>query len=73
MLCISARFTPELCQRFGGSNEAVDFFMEMARIMIVDEMYKTTLETAQAFFLIGMADWGKGDRGRSAVSMICKG
>jgi hypothetical protein len=32
-------------------------------------MFKMDLETAQAFFLLGMAEWGKGERGRSAIHM----
>lgn len=37
--------------------------------MIADEMWETCLENAQAFFLLGMADWGKGDRARSSINM----
>jgi hypothetical protein len=70
MLSISARFTPELCRRFAGSSMATEFFLEIANVMIADEMYKTDLETAQAFFLLGMAEWGKGDRGRCSVSIL---
>ena len=69
MLGISARFTPELCDRFKGSKNASEFFLDIAHIMIADEMWKTNLENAQAFFLLGMADWGRGDRERSAINM----
>jgi hypothetical protein len=69
MLTISARFTPELCSRFGGGKKAADFFMETANVLVADEMFKTELETAQAFFLLGMAEWGKGERNRSAIHM----
>jgi len=68
MLSISARFTPELCQRFGDSHKAAQFFMEVAHTMVANEMYQESLENAQAFFLLGMAAWGKGDRFRSSVS-----
>lgn len=69
MLAISARFTPSMCKRFGRSNQASEFFAEIAHIMIADEMWETSLENAQAFFLLGMADWGKGDRARSSINM----
>lgn len=69
MLGISARFTPQLCERFNGSKNASEFFLDVAHILIADEMWKTTLENAQAFFLLGMADWGRGDRDRSAINM----
>lgn len=69
MLGISGRFAPELCQRFGTSQGASEFFMDIARIMIADEMWKPCLENTQAFFLLGMADWGRGDRERSAINM----
>ena len=69
MLTISARFTPELCTRFGGGPPASDFFMEMANVLVAEEMFKLDLETAQAFFLLGMAEWGKGERSRSAIHM----
>ncbi|KIW19657.1 hypothetical protein PV08_00231 [Exophiala spinifera] len=69
MLAISARFTPALCKRFGGSSQASEFFAEIAHTMIADEMWETCLENAQAFFLLGMADWGKGDRARSSINM----
>jgi hypothetical protein len=69
MLTISARFTPSLCKRFGSDDQASEFFAEIAHILIADEMWKTSLENAQAFFLLGMADWGKGDRDRSAINM----
>lgn len=69
MLSISARFTPELRMRFGDSNKASEFFVEVAHVMIPSEMYNITLENTQAFFLLGMADWGKGDRHSSTVSV----
>jgi hypothetical protein len=69
MLAISARFTPELCARFSGGRQASDFFMEIANVLISDEMFKVDLETAQAFFLLGIAEWGKGERSRSAIHM----
>ncbi|KAJ9134089.1 Fungal-specific transcription factor domain-containing protein [Pleurostoma richardsiae] len=69
ILGISARFTPELCERFHGSKNAAEFFMDVAHVMIADEMWNTNLENTQAFFLLGMADWGRGERERSAINM----
>jgi hypothetical protein len=37
---------------------------------VVDEMYEPTLERTQAFFLLGIAEWGKGARMRSSVSIL---
>ncbi|KAH9897590.1 hypothetical protein F4778DRAFT_744178 [Xylariomycetidae sp. FL2044] len=69
ILSISARFTPDLCHRFGGSKAACEFFMELAQAMVADEMWNISLTNAQAFFLLGMVDWGRGARERSAVCM----
>ncbi|KAH8890559.1 hypothetical protein GQ53DRAFT_590443, partial [Thozetella sp. PMI_491] len=69
MLTISARFTPDLCARFGDGKTASEFFMDIAHVMIAEEMWNICLENAQAFFLLGMADWGRGDRERSAINM----
>jgi len=55
ILGISARFTPELCERFQGCKNASEFFLDVAHILIAEEMWNTSLENAQAFFLLGMA------------------
>jgi hypothetical protein len=69
ILSISARFTTDLSQRFGSSMRASEFFLNLAHVMIAEEMWRTTLENTQAFFLLGMAEWGRGDRNRSAIDM----
>ncbi len=70
MLSISARFTPELCGRFRGDGKAAaEFFMDVAHVITADRMWHTTLENTQAFFLLGVADWGRGARDRSAIHM----
>ncbi|CAK7223802.1 hypothetical protein SCUCBS95973_005304 [Sporothrix curviconia] len=70
MLSISARFTPELCARFRNDGKAAaEFFMDVAHVVTADQMWHTTLENTQAFFLLGMADWGRGARDRSAIHM----
>jgi hypothetical protein len=67
MLSISARFTPSLIRRYGADGKAGEHFMRCAANMAQDEMYEPTLERTQAFFLLGIAEWGKGDRNRSSV------
>ncbi|KAL1901437.1 hypothetical protein Sste5346_001842 [Sporothrix stenoceras] len=70
ILSISARFTPELCARFRNDGKAAaEFFMDVAHVVTADQMWHTTLENTQAFFLLGMADWGRGARDRSAIHM----
>ncbi len=67
MLSISARFTPSLIRRYGADGKAGEHFMRCAANMVQDEMYEPTLERTQAFFLLGITEWGKGDRNRSSV------
>lgn len=67
MLSVSARFTPSLIRRYGANGRAGEHFMKCAAYMVQDEMYEPTLERTQAFFLLGIAEWGKGDRNRSSV------
>ncbi|KAH7025681.1 uncharacterized protein B0I36DRAFT_413931, partial [Microdochium trichocladiopsis] len=69
MLAISARFTPALCRRFRDGKTASEFFTDIAQVLVAEEMWKTTLENTQAFFLLGLADWGQGARDRSAICM----
>jgi len=67
MLSVSARFTPCLIDRYGGHDKAGEHFLGCAAKMVEEEMFEPTLERAQAFFLLGIAEWGKGNRNRSAV------
>ena len=69
ILSISARFTPSLVKLYGGGQNATDFFLENAAIMVLDHMYKPSLENIQAFFLISLAEWGKGDKDRSSTHL----
>ena len=71
ILSVGARFTPELCRRFGGPGEASKFFLETANAYVAEEMYKTKLDTAQAFYLLATAEWAKGERDRSSVCIDC--
>ncbi|KAH8653222.1 hypothetical protein BGZ60DRAFT_460984 [Tricladium varicosporioides] len=69
MLSISARFTPCLAQRYGINGGAANHFITCATYLVPEEMYEPTVERAQAFFLLGMAEWGRGERNRSAIYM----
>lgn len=69
MLSISARFTPSLIRRYGADGKAGEHFMKCAGQFVADEMYEPTLERTQAFFLLGVAEWGRGARNRSSVSL----
>jgi hypothetical protein len=72
LMCIlgmSARFTPSLIQRFGGPEKAADVFVQRAEHMALTAIYTPTLETAQGFMLLGVAEWAKGDCNKSLVSL----
>ncbi|KAL1889174.1 hypothetical protein Cpir12675_005897 [Ceratocystis pirilliformis] len=69
ILCISARFTPKLVQRYGGARKATDYFVEASRRMVPTEMYLPSLERIQAFFLLAISQWGNGDKDRSSMDM----
>jgi hypothetical protein len=69
ILSISARFTNSLIRRYGADGKAGEHFMRCAGKLVLDEMYEPTLERAQAFFLLGMAEWGRGERHRSSVRL----
>ncbi|KAH8169887.1 fungal specific transcription factor domain-containing protein [Sarocladium implicatum] len=69
ILSISARFTPSLTKRYGGARQATDHFMEVSRQMVPSEMYNSSLERLQAFFLLSISHWGDGDRERSSIDM----
>lgn len=69
ILSISARFTPSLVRRYGNGQNATNSFLQKAARMAVDHMYKPSLEAIQSFFLISLAEWGKGDKDRSSTHM----
>ncbi|KAL7421103.1 hypothetical protein Q5752_003987 [Cryptotrichosporon argae] len=58
---IAAPFTPPLVERYGGKKRATDAFLGMANEMVGIEMLRPSLERAQAFLLIGVAEWGQGN------------
>ncbi|KAI8167883.1 putative transcriptional regulatory protein [Colletotrichum sp. SAR 10_70] len=70
ILSVSARFSPTLTERYGGEMKAVDFFMERASSLALNELYQEpTLERCQAFYLLSLAQQGSGWRNRSYVNI----
>lgn len=67
ILSVSCRFTPCLLRRYGSSQAASEYFMEQASALVPDSMYDPSLENAQAFLLLALAQWGHGDKVRSSV------
>ncbi|GJC97436.1 hypothetical protein ColKHC_06262 [Colletotrichum higginsianum] len=68
ILSVSARFSPALAQRYQGEMKAVDYFMERASNLALNELYQEpTLERCQAFYLLSLAQQGSGWRNRSYV------
>ena len=69
ILCLSARFTPCLVQRYGDAAKTTDRFITAALERVPREMYNINLENVQALFLLSVAEWGNGDRDRSSIHM----
>ncbi|KAI8298812.1 putative transcriptional regulatory protein [Colletotrichum sp. SAR11_59] len=70
ILSVSARFSPTLTERYGGEMKAVDFFMERASSLALNELYQEpTLERCQAFYLLSLAQQGSGWRNRSYINI----
>lgn len=69
ILSISARFTPSLVARYGSGQNATNCFLRSAASMVPAHMYKPSLESMQAFFLMSLAEWGKGEKDRSSTHM----
>jgi hypothetical protein len=68
ILSVSARFTPSLVKRYGGGLEATKVFIDRAMICGLQCLHQPTVENTQAFFLLGLGEWGSGDKSRSSVS-----
>lgn len=69
VLSVSARFTPSLIERYGDGLKAAEIFLDRAAALVVEEMYTPTLERTQAFFLLAIAEWGKGEKASSNIHM----
>ncbi|KAK1968699.1 hypothetical protein LY78DRAFT_631317, partial [Colletotrichum sublineola] len=70
ILSVSARFSPALAERYQGKMKAVDYFMERASIMALNELYQEpTLERCQAFYLLSLAQQGGGWKNRSYINI----
>lgn len=68
ILALAGRFTPSLVRRYGGRQPASQEFARRALSLISDEMVDASLERIQAFFLLGVCEFGAGNGGRSWVS-----
>ncbi|CZR58238.1 related to general repressor of transcription [Phialocephala subalpina] len=69
ILSVSARFTPSLIARYGDGLKAAEVFMDHAASLVMEEMYTPTLDRTQGFFLLAIAEWGKGDKTSSNIHM----
>jgi hypothetical protein len=74
ILAISAPFVPSLVKRYGGPRVASAVFSSRARGLIADELLRPTLERTQAFFVLGMCEWGNcnGQRGWMYMGIACR-
>lgn len=69
LLSVSARLTPSLVERYGGSVGAADVFMERASRLALHELYREpTLERCQAFYLLSIAQQGSGIKYQSSIN-----
>ncbi|KAI6083512.1 hypothetical protein F4821DRAFT_192143 [Hypoxylon rubiginosum] len=69
ILSVSARFTPSLVKRYQGGANATKVFLRRASHYVQEQMFASTLDSIQAFFLMSIAEWGNGDKNRSLVYM----
>jgi hypothetical protein len=70
MLSVSARFTPSLVRRFKGGLKATEVFADIAAVHGLHALHKPSVENTQAFFLLGLAEWGSGNRNRGSVCVL---
>lgn len=69
ILSISAEWTPSLIERFGSGAKATGIFMKNATELSVKKVYEyPSLETCQAFYLLGIAQERAGWKNSSYVS-----
>ncbi|KAF5669020.1 general repressor of transcription [Fusarium heterosporum] len=69
ILSISARLSPSLSTRYGNGMEASQFFMDQGALMARDEVYQSSLENCQAFYLLSIAQQGSGLKIESHINM----
>ena len=67
LLSVTARFTPSLRGRYEGGRKATELFTERATDWSLKALHQPTVEHTQAFFLLGLAEWGSNDRNLSCV------
>ncbi|GAD98606.1 conserved hypothetical protein [Paecilomyces variotii No. 5] len=69
LLSVTARFTPSLRSKYGGGRKATELFTERATAWSLKALHSPTIEHTQAFFLLGLAEWGSDDRNLSCMHM----
>ncbi|OIW32648.1 hypothetical protein CONLIGDRAFT_630305 [Coniochaeta ligniaria NRRL 30616] len=69
ILSVSAPFTPSLVTRYRGGSNATQVFLSKASCFVREQMFVSSLESIQGFFLMSIAEWGNGDKNRSLVYM----
>lgn len=70
ILSISAGLTPSLANRFGSGKKAAEIFLTHATELSARKVYEhPTLETCQAFYLLGVAQQRSGWKNSSYVSL----
>ncbi|KAK0656490.1 hypothetical protein B0T16DRAFT_38676 [Cercophora newfieldiana] len=69
LLSVSARLTPSLVERYGGTVGAAEVFMERASHLALNELYRApTLERCQAFYLLSISQQGSGLKYQSSIN-----
>lgn len=70
ILSVSAGLTPSLATRFGSGKKAAEIFLTHATELSAKKVYEhPTLETCQAFYLLGVAQQRSGWKNSSYVSL----
>ncbi|KAB5581297.1 fungal-specific transcription factor domain-containing protein [Coniochaeta sp. 2T2.1] len=69
ILSVSAPFTPCLVARYGGGSNATQVFLSRASCFIMEQMFVSSLESIQGFFMMSIAEWGNGEKNKSLVHM----
>lgn len=69
ILSVSAPFTPSLVERYHGGSNATQVFLDKAAYFVGEQMFVSSLESIQSFFLMSIAEWGNGDKNKSLVYM----
>ncbi len=69
ILSVSSRFTRSLITPYGGGLKATKVFTDRATALGGQSLYDPTVQNTQSFFLLGLAEWGSGEKNRSCVGV----